>query len=102
MGSARSSCEAPIHFWPHFWPSFEFSPHAPASPRAAAVEDEGFSLPGELVSAQHAVILLPDPRHMACDYYLSAHIQIVTSPQCRHVVHAGSRNEVIADRSVAY
>jgi hypothetical protein len=46
--------------------SFDFSPHARAGPRAAALGDEGVCLPSGLFSAQHAVVLLPDPRHAAC------------------------------------
>jgi hypothetical protein len=63
--SARSSREAPIHFWPQFMARFRVFPHALAGPRAAAVEDEGVGLPGELVSIQDADVLLPDPRRTA-------------------------------------
>jgi hypothetical protein len=88
----------PFTFRRNLWPSFEFSPHACAGPRAAAVEDEGVGLPGVLVNAQPAVVLLPDPHHAAHGRYLSAHVQInVPGPPPRHhVTHAGSRNEVIA------
>jgi hypothetical protein len=76
-GSARSSCEAPIHFRPHFttWGGFEFSSHERAGLRAAVVDDEGSAF---LVnySGQQAVVLLPDPRHVARGRYLSAHVQI--------------------------
>ncbi len=41
------------------------SPRAHAGPKAAAVEDSGVSLPGELVRAQHAVVLLSDSHHAA-------------------------------------
>ncbi len=84
-GSARSSHEATIHFWPYFTAQFRASPHKRAGPNAAAVDDEGVSLPGKLDKAQHAVILLPDPRHAACGP-LSAHnvqLNIKVSP---HVV----------------
>jgi hypothetical protein len=47
-GSARSSCEAPITFSCNLRLGFEFSPSARAGPRAAVVDDEGVSLPGEL------------------------------------------------------
>ncbi len=40
-------------------------PRAIDGPKAAAAEDEGVGLPGELVRAQHAAILLPDFRHTA-------------------------------------
>jgi hypothetical protein len=33
--------------------------------------DEGVSLSGELGSAQHAAVLLPDPRQVACGRHLS-------------------------------
>ncbi len=36
-------------------------------PKAAASEAEGVGLPGELVRAQHTVVLLPDLRHIAYD-----------------------------------
>ncbi len=48
-----------------------------AGPRATAVEDEGVSLPGVLVSAQHAVVLFLDRHRAAHGGYLSAHV-IVT------------------------
>jgi hypothetical protein len=44
---------------------FRASPRAHAGPKAAAVDGEGVGLPGELVRAQHAVVLLPDPHHAA-------------------------------------
>jgi hypothetical protein len=44
---------------------FWASPRARTGPNAAAVDDEGVGLPGELVRAQHAVTLLPDPLHAA-------------------------------------
>ncbi len=57
---------------------------------------------GVLVSAQHAVVLLLDPRHVACGHHLSTHIQIVMCQvPPRHVGHAGSQNDVIAGRGVA-
>ncbi len=83
-------------------PSFELSPHARAGPKAAVVDDEGVSLHGELFS-RHAVVLLPDPRHVAGGHYFSTHIQMnVPGPPPRHhVAHAGSRNEVIAGHEAA-
>jgi hypothetical protein len=48
-----------------------------AGPRAAALGDERVGLSGELVSAQHAVVLLPDPCHAASGHHLSVHVQIV-------------------------
>jgi hypothetical protein len=54
---------------------FQASPRACAGPKAAAAEDEGFGLPGELVRAQPTVVLLPDPRHAASGK-LSAHVQL--------------------------
>ncbi len=65
MGLARSSREAPIHLRPQLTAQFRASPHARAGPKAVAVDDEGVGLPGELVRAQHAVVLLPDPCHAA-------------------------------------
>ncbi len=50
-GSARSSREAPICFWPQFTARSQVSPHARAGSGAAAVEDEGVGPPGELFSA---------------------------------------------------
>ncbi len=44
---------------------FQASPSACAGPKAAVAEDEGVGLPGELVRAQHTVILLPDLSHAA-------------------------------------
>ncbi len=38
-----------------------FSPCARVRPKAAAVGDKEVGLPGQLVRAQHAVVLLPDP-----------------------------------------
>jgi hypothetical protein len=64
-GSARSSREAPIHFRPQFTTRFRVSPRARAGPRAAAVEDKGVGLPGELVNAQYTFVLLQDSRHIA-------------------------------------
>jgi hypothetical protein len=67
----------PFTFGHNLRPGFEFSPHARAGPRAAALDNKGASLSDQLVSAQHAVILLPDPRHAACGLHLSVHVQIV-------------------------
>jgi hypothetical protein len=96
-GSACSSREAPIHLRPQLMAWFEFSPRAGATPKAAAVGDDEVGLSGELVIVELAVILLPDPHHVACGGHLSTHIQFVTCqvPPC-HVAHTGSRNEVIA------
>jgi hypothetical protein len=76
-GSAWSSREAPIHILPETTAWFTFSPRARAVPKAAAVGYEEVTLPGELVRAQNAVVLLPDPRHVAHGCHLSAHGQIV-------------------------
>jgi hypothetical protein len=64
---------------------FRASPRARAGPKAAAVQDEGVGLPGKLCSAQHAVVLLPDPRHTARGISLSAHVQL-NVPGALHVV----------------
>ncbi len=64
----------PVDFRPQFTAWFWDSPCARAGPKAAAVKDEGVGLPGKLGRAQHAVILLPDPCHTACEN-LSAHVQ---------------------------
>jgi hypothetical protein len=49
VGPTRPRREAPIHFRPHSAAWFEFSPRARAGPEAAVVDDEGVSLPGELI-----------------------------------------------------
>ncbi len=83
----------------NYGPVLSFSPYACAGPKAAAAGNVEVGLPGELVRAQRAVILLPDPHHAAHGCHLSAHIQIVLYipgfPQscCKHT---GSWNEVIA------
>jgi hypothetical protein len=64
-GSHAPVVEAAIHFRPPFAAWFRASPRACAGPNAAAVRDEGVGLPGKLGRAQHAVILLPSPRHAA-------------------------------------
>jgi hypothetical protein len=78
MGLRAPVMRPPFTFGHNLWPGFELSPCARAGPRIAAVGDEGVGLSDELVSAQHAVVLLPDPRHAARSHHLSAHIQIVT------------------------
>ncbi len=83
-------------------PGFEFSPRARAGPGAAAVEDEGFGLPGVLVmlstlsnssqifaTQSVAASLRPHPNKRAM------------SPPRSHVAQAGSRNEVILGRGAA-
>ncbi len=64
-GSHATVAWAPIHFRPLFAARFRASPRARAGPNTAAVKDEGVGLSGKLSRAQHAVILLPDPRHAA-------------------------------------
>jgi hypothetical protein len=64
-GSARSSREAPFTFGRILRPGLELPHVHMLGPKAAASEAEGVSLPGELVRAQHAVVLLPDLRHSA-------------------------------------
>ncbi len=64
---------------------FRASPHKHAGPNAAAVDDEGVSLPGKLDKAQHAVVLLPDPHHAACGQ-LSAHNVQLNMKVSPHVV----------------
>jgi hypothetical protein len=46
----------PFTFGRNLRPGFEFAPSARAGPRAAALGDEGVSLSGELVSAQHTIV----------------------------------------------
>jgi hypothetical protein len=75
----------PIHFRPLFTAQFRASPCARAGPNATAVKDEGVSFPGELDRAQHAVVLLPDPRHAARGKLLSAHIQL-NMPDFPHII----------------
>jgi hypothetical protein len=65
-GASTLSREVHIHVRPQLTARFRASTHACAGPKAAAVDDEGVRLPGELVRAQHAVVLLPDPCHTAC------------------------------------
>ncbi len=101
-GSACSNCEASIRCQTQFTAWFWVSPCAHAGPKADAVDNEKSSLSGELVRVQHALILLPDPCHLALGGHLSAHVQIVTCQVSTcHVVHAGSHNEVIAGCGVA-
>jgi hypothetical protein len=64
-GSHAPVVEAPIHFQPPFPARFRASPRARAGPNAANVRDEEVGLPDKLGRAQHAVILLPGPRHAA-------------------------------------
>ncbi len=59
-------------------PSIEFSPCAHEESKAAAVGNEELSLPGELVRAQHAVVLLPDPCLTAYGHQFSVHVQMRT------------------------
>jgi hypothetical protein len=82
MGLACSSYShgAPIHFQPQFTARFRASPRARAGPNAAAVKNEGVGLPGKLGRAQHAVILLPDPRYTARGS-LSTHVQLKVTCQ---------------------
>ncbi len=95
-----------LHSWgPHSLLAAIYGPvssslHVHAGLRAAALGDEA-GLSSELVSAQHAVIP-PDPCHAVRGSHLSLHIQIASCqvPPC-HVVHAGSRNEVIAGHGAA-
>jgi hypothetical protein len=78
-------------------PGFEFCTCACARPVVADLGDKGVGLSGELVSAQHAIVLLPDPRHAARRRHLSIHIQIV---MCQvpptSCCDTGSQIEVIA------
>jgi hypothetical protein len=67
----------PFTFGQDLWPGFEFFPRAHAGPRAAALGDEEVGLSNELVSAQHAVVLLEDPCHAALGCHFSVHVQIV-------------------------
>jgi hypothetical protein len=93
LGAQHAPAVRPLFTFSHnLQPGFEFSPHARAGPRAAALGDEGVSLSGELVSAQHTVVLLSDSRHVACGRYLPVHVQIVMCqvPPPHHVAHAGS------------
>jgi hypothetical protein len=64
-GSHAPVAWAPIHFRPLFAARFRASPRARAGPNTAAVKDEGVGLSAKQSRAQHAVVLLPDPRHAA-------------------------------------
>jgi hypothetical protein len=64
-GSHAPVAWAPIHFPLLFAARFRASPRTRAGPNAAVVKDEGLGLSGRLSRAQHAVILLPGPRHAA-------------------------------------
>jgi hypothetical protein len=64
-GSHAPVAWAPIHFRLLFVARFQASPRARAGPNTAAVKDEGVGLSGKLSTTQHAVILLPGPRHTA-------------------------------------
>jgi hypothetical protein len=91
----------PIHFRLHFAARFEFSQRARAWPEAAVVDDEGVGLPGELFRPTRCRPPRSSPR--GTGRYFSAHVQINEPgpPSRHHVVHAGSRNEVIAGRGAA-
>ncbi len=67
----------PFTFSHNLQPRLEISPRTCAGPSAAAVGDERVSLSGELVTAQHTAILLPDPHHVAHGHHLSTHVLIV-------------------------
>jgi hypothetical protein len=75
----------PFTFGKNLWPGFEFFPCAHARPRAAASGDEEVGLSNELVSAQHATVLLQDPRHPALGCQTSVNVQIVER-QVPHVM----------------
>jgi hypothetical protein len=89
-GSARCSRGALIHFWLYttYSPVLSFSPRAHARPKAAAVGYGEVGLPGALVGAENAVILLPDPCHPAHGRHLSAHIQIVFARSPQIMLHS--------------
>jgi hypothetical protein len=74
----------PFTFGRILLPGFEFSPRARAGPEAAVLDDEGSVFLANY-SGRHAVVLLPDPRHVARGRYFSAHIQI-NVPGPPHVV----------------
>jgi hypothetical protein len=84
-GSARSSREAPIHFRRNLRPGFELPHVHMLGPKAAASEAKGVGLPGELVRAQQAVILLTDLRHAAHSSLSLRHVQL-NVPGCPHVI----------------
>jgi hypothetical protein len=92
----------PFFFLRILQPGFEFSPHARAGPRAAAVEDEGFSLSGVLVMLS----MLPYSSQILATRPVAASLcplpdSRTRSPPRLHVAHAGSRNEVIAGPGAA-
>jgi hypothetical protein len=55
----------PFTFGRNLWPSFELPLVHVLGLKAAASEAEGVGLPGELVRAQHEVVLLTGLRHTA-------------------------------------
>ncbi len=83
-------------------PGFKFSPRARAGPRAAAVENEGFGLPGVLVMLS----MLSYSSQIFTTWSVAASLRPrpnkhTRSPPRSHVAQAGSRNEVIAGRRAA-
>jgi hypothetical protein len=75
-----------VHFGHLLRPGIEFSPCAHEGPKAAAVGDEEFGLTGELVSAQHAVILLSD---------LASQPMATISPSMSRLEHAKSPQVIL-------
>jgi hypothetical protein len=102
-GSARSSSGAPIHRL-HFTARFrvlEFS-SACARPRAAVVDEEGVGLLGELFGPARCHPLPRSSPRGPWPLHLRPHPDSpARSPPRRHVVHAGSWNEVSAGRGTA-
>jgi hypothetical protein len=90
-GLARSSCEAPVHFRPHFTARFWVLSMCTRWAQGCCCRWWRGRPSWWTIQTQHAVILLPDPRHAARGHYISAHAQI-NMPGSPH----GRQNEVIA------
>ncbi len=93
----------PFTFGRILWPGFEFSPRAQAGPRAAVVDDEGVSLPGELfrLSTLSSSFQIYATRPVAAISPPMSRLTCQFPPPLHHVVHAGSRNEVFAGHGAA-
>ncbi len=75
-------------------------PRIHAGPNAAAVDAEGFDLPGKLDKALHAVVLLPDQRHAAHGQLSAHHVQL-NMPVSPHVILLRTQVVVVKSLQVA-
>ncbi len=101
-GSVWSNLVAPVYFLPPRAPWFWAFSKCMCRAKAAAIGNEEVGLLGELISAQHAIIFLPDPRFMVyCPYLFTLILFITCQVLPRITVHVDSRSEVIAGCRVA-